>query len=221
MKIIKYINMIILLVLLSGCSSKYSKELVLSYAQNTKSVTTTTQDLFHDIEYTRLNSKSLVLLTKGTSVKINELKFNELNTNGVNQTLAYLNDFASALIELSDDSKNKSLSDSMNKLNGSLSNLNDTLNDSIDNKTISNISTIIFSIESLYLDSQKYDKLKNIVKLSEKSISKKLYNLADIILEYKKPYIRALKEERRRLLKVANYPHHYFLDKNNKKIHNT
>jgi len=212
---------LVILLLLSGCTSKHSKELVSTYAKSTNSVTIKTQELFQDIKSTRLNSKSLVLLTKGSAVSVNELKFKEINSVGINQTLSYLNDFSTALIELSDDSSNKSLSKAMNKLNGSLSNLNDTTEKSLDNDDIVNISSLVFSIGSSYLDSKKYDKLKEIIKVSEKSVTKKLYNLSEAILQFKSPYIRALKEERRRLLKVVNYPHHYYINKNNEEIRNT
>lgn len=219
--IIKSTILILILLLLSGCSSKYSKELVSSYAKSTKSVTVKTQDLFEDIKYTRLNSKALVLLTKGSAIKVNELEFKEINSIGINQTLSYLNDFSTALIELSDNSQNKSLSNAMNKLNGSLSNLNDITNKTLEDSDIINISSLVFSIGSFYLDSKKYEKLKEIIKISEKSITKKLYNLSKAILQFKSPYIRALKEKRQRLLKLTNYPHHYYINKNNEELRNT
>jgi hypothetical protein len=213
--------LIVALLLLSGCASKNSKELIITYSNSISTVTKKTQSLFKEIETTRLNAKSLVLLTKGSAVKIDELKFKKLNSKGINSTLAYLNDFSSSLAELSSESSNKSLSSSMNKLNGSFLNLNETTNEKVDKENISNISTLVFSIGNFYLDSTKYEKLKEIVKVSQKSVSKKLIDLSKAILKFKKPYIRALKEERVRLLKLANYPHHYYINKYNKEIRNS
>lgn len=207
--------------LLSSCTSKYSKELVITYSKSINTVTKKTQNLFKDIKSTRLNATSLSLLAKGSPIKVSELKFKEFNTLGILQTLSYLNDFSSALLELSGESTNKSLSNAMNKLHGSFLNINETTNQQITKENILNISTLVYSIGDFYLDSKKYDKLKEIVEVSQKSISKKLISLSVAILKFKQPYIRALKEERRRLLKLANYPHHYYIEKNNEKVINS
>lgn len=212
---------VISLYLLTGCASKNSKELINTYAQSTKDVTTKTQVLLKDVNETRLNAKALTLLTKGSAISVNELKFKEIKSLGINKTLTYLNDFSTSLIILSDDSSNKSLSIAMNKLNGSLSNLNETTKSEIKDKELSILSTLVFSLGSFYLDSKKYDKLKEIIIASEKNVTLKLNGLSEGILEFKKTYIRALKEERRRLLKLANFPHHYYINTKNEKTLNT
>lgn len=222
--IVQYIKIlffaIVVLLTLSGCVSKDTKELLSSYAKNSKIAQENIISSYKNTIDNMQTAKYYQAVRDGATVS--DLEIKKIDYSGQMKTLKNLLTFSEAMVVLSGDSHNDKIDESTLKLHESVKKLseNKAISIEVSQKDMQIFSIALNGLLKSYGEHIRLKKLKEIILISDKWVQPSIDMLSKDLDNWKNLLRRSLNKQNNIKTHILNKPYTYcqVKDKNRKCI---
>jgi len=207
----RYIFIIGVLILLTGCSSKDTISLINNYASTSKSTQENLLSTYRDAIYQEKQALYYKAVRDGSTVK--ELFPKKIEYSGQQKALQDLVEFTDALAKISSDENHKNIDENTLELYNSANKLSKNeyvaSSSNVSEKDIELFTTILNAGTKGYVEYKKTKQLKELIIISDKWVQVTIDGLSEDLLAWKRHLKKSLNSRKNIELLILNDPYKY------------